>query len=391
MFPRSLKRSLWYGVQDVLGDITGKNGGNKVLRQDEFWAVKDLSFAVKRGECLGLIGTNGAGKSTILKMLNGLLKPDIGEITMRGRIGALIELGAGFNPVLTGRENIYINGTVLGLTKREIDRCLDTIIAFAELAKFIDSPVSMYSSGMKVRLGFAIASHVEADILLIDEVLAVGDAAFRSRCINRISQLARQSAIIFVSHAMPLVGRVANRAILMGNGRQVLQEDNVVLNIQEYLRQNREVKKFISGGDTVELLSLNVVSSEARLDNDNIQIRQFADFKIVLTLAIRKKINQSMVNIAFFDQEEKNVAETFSVNSQFLLSGDREQEKITVHFEKFSLNTGKFYMQLGIIEYLPGGGRGEIYYVNKGGLSFEIIGQMHGYAPVQLNPAWSAL
>src|SRR5206468_4283587 len=186
-FCRNLRRSLWYGIQDIARDLNpfGRNssGGSSSLRKDEFWAVNDVSFELRRGECLGLIGRNGAGKTTLLKMLNGLIKPDCGCIEIRGRVGALIALGAGFNPILTGRENIYVNGAVLGLTKREIDEKIEEIIDFAEIREFIDSPVQSYSSGMQVRLGFAMASSLNPDILLLDEVLAVGDMGFQAKCL----------------------------------------------------------------------------------------------------------------------------------------------------------------------------------------------------------------
>ena len=176
-FCRDLKRSLWYGMKDISSELFGIHQ-NGQLRKNEFWAVNDVNFELKRGECLGLIGHNGAGKSTLLKMLNGLIKPDKGTITMQGRIGALIELGAGFNPILTGRENIYNNGAVLGFSKKEIDEKFDAIVDFAEIDEFIDTPVQNYSSGMKVRLGFAVAAQMEPDVLIIDEVLAVGDIGF---------------------------------------------------------------------------------------------------------------------------------------------------------------------------------------------------------------------
>jgi lipopolysaccharide transport system ATP-binding protein len=151
-FCRSLKKSLWYGMQDLGNEVIGKrHGGNGELRPDEFWAVDDVSFELKRGECLGLIGRNGAGKTTLLRMLNGLIKPDTGRIEMRGQVGALIALGAGFNPILTGRENIYVNASVLGLSKRETDAKIDNIIDFAEIGEFINMPVQSYSSGMAVR------------------------------------------------------------------------------------------------------------------------------------------------------------------------------------------------------------------------------------------------
>ncbi|MGH6820931.1 MAG: ABC transporter ATP-binding protein, partial [Methylocella sp.] len=170
----SLKRSLWYGVQDVATEVLGREGNHAELRKNEFWAVQDVSFELKRGECLGLIGPNGAGKSTLLRMLNGLIRPDKGRITMKGRIGALIDLGLGFNPILTGRENVYINGSLLGFSKKEIDHKFDAIVDFAEIGEFIHTPVQNYSSGMKLRLGFAVCAQMEPDVLIIDEVLAVG-------------------------------------------------------------------------------------------------------------------------------------------------------------------------------------------------------------------------
>jgi len=218
-FCRSLKKSLWYGLQDLGREITGRrHGGNGELRPDEFWAVKDVSFELKRGECLGLIGRNGAGKTTLLKMLNGLIKPDTGRIEMRGRVGALIALGAGFNPILTGRENIYVNASVLGLGKREIEAKCNKIIDFAELGKLIDSPVQYYSSGMVVRLGFAVATALEPDIILLDEVLAVGDTAFRAKCFQRIGEILTNKGVIFVSHDQNQIARVCDRVIFLESG-----------------------------------------------------------------------------------------------------------------------------------------------------------------------------
>ncbi len=174
---------LMYGVKDIAADLCGMSNGCKLVAQRRFWAVNDVSFELRRGECLGLIGANVyKGKSTLLKMLNGLIKPDAGSIRLRGRVGALIELGAGFHPLLSGRENIYVNAAILGMSKRAIDRRLDEIIAFADIEDAIDAPVKSYSNGMRVRLGFAVASHIEPEILLIDEVLAVGDIAFRKKC-----------------------------------------------------------------------------------------------------------------------------------------------------------------------------------------------------------------
>jgi homopolymeric O-antigen transport system ATP-binding protein len=219
-FCRSLKKSLWYGMQDIGREITGRrHGGDGQLRQDEFWAVKDVSFELNRGECLGLIGRNGAGKTTLLRMLNGLIKPDQGRIEMRGRVGALIALGAGFNPILTGRENISVNASLLGLSNHEIDEKIEEIIDFAEIGDFIDSPVQTYSSGMQVRLGFAVATALLPEVLLIDEVLAVGDTAFKVRCYNRIRDILPRTAVIFVSHSMQEIARISSRVLVLKSGR----------------------------------------------------------------------------------------------------------------------------------------------------------------------------
>lgn len=223
-FCRSLNRSLWYGIQDLCNELLArKHDDNDQLRPDEFWAVNDVSFELKRGECLGLIGRNGAGKTTLLRMLNGLIKPDLGRIELRGRVGGLISLGAGFNPILTGRENIYVNGAVLGLSKKKIGTNFEKIIEFAELDEFIDAPVQSYSSGMKVRLGFAVATIFEPDILILDEVLAVGDTPFRNKCYHCIASIRKKSAVIFVSHNMEQIARTATTALLLKNGESLTQ------------------------------------------------------------------------------------------------------------------------------------------------------------------------
>jgi lipopolysaccharide transport system ATP-binding protein len=217
-FCRNLKKSLWYGMKDLGGELLGRGRDRDELRAEEFWAVKDVSFELKRGECLGLIGRNGAGKTTLLRMLNGLIKPDKGRIEMRGRVGALIALGAGFNPILTGRENIYVNAAVLGLSKKETDEKFDEIVDFAELGEFIDAPVQSYSSGMQVRLGFAVATALNPDVLLIDEILAVGDYGFKMKAYSRIGKILNQSAVIFVTHSMTQLYRICDKVSVMNKG-----------------------------------------------------------------------------------------------------------------------------------------------------------------------------
>lgn len=219
-FCRSFKKSLWYGMQDLGNELLGRrHGGNGELRPEEFWAVKDVSFELKRGEALGLIGRNGAGKTTLLRLLSGLIKPDAGRIEMRGKVGALIALGAGFNPVLTGRENIYVNASMLGLSKHETTAKLDEIIDFSEIEDFIDAPVQSYSSGMQVRLGFAVAAHLNPDIMLVDEALAVGDARFQRKCYDRIQNMQSQgTAFIVVSHNPYQIESLCQKTAVMHKG-----------------------------------------------------------------------------------------------------------------------------------------------------------------------------
>ncbi len=191
-------------------------------RTRDFWAVRDVSFEVSRGETLGIIGHNGAGKSTILKLLSRITTPTQGTITLNGRLAALIEVGSGFHPELTGRENIFLSGSILGMRRREIAAKLDRIVEFAGVGPFIDMPVKWYSSGMYVRLGFSVAAHLEADILLVDEVLAVGDAAFQAQCYDRIAELRRNgTTLLFISHDLASIDRLCDRVLLMNRGSLV--------------------------------------------------------------------------------------------------------------------------------------------------------------------------
>ena len=215
---RDLRTSLSYGLRDLANECTGQPVGDE-LRPKEFWALQDISIELKRGQCLGLIGGNGAGKSTLLKIISGLVKPTRGTVCVQGTIQALIELGAGFHPALSGRENILINAAVLGIPHEDIKKKLDEIIEFAELQDFIDAPIQSYSSGMRVRLGFAVAIQMSPDILLIDEVLAVGDPAFRIKAreeINRI--IGKNKAVVVVSHNMNHIVQLCDEAVLLNKG-----------------------------------------------------------------------------------------------------------------------------------------------------------------------------
>jgi lipopolysaccharide transport system ATP-binding protein len=188
------------------------------------WPLRDVSFSIHEGEVVGLIGRNGAGKSTLLKILSRITPPTRGRVVLNGRVSSLLEVGTGFHPELTGRENVYLNGTILGMRKAEVDRQFDEIVAFAEVEKFIDTPVKRYSSGMRVRLAFAVSAHLQAEILLVDEVLAVGDAAFQEKCLNKMDGVASVGrTVLLVSHNMQVIQRLCSRALLLQQGRLVAQ------------------------------------------------------------------------------------------------------------------------------------------------------------------------
>ena len=217
-FGLSLRHSLKYGLMDGFHMLTGREVDHS-LRAGEFWALRDISFALEQGDALGILGVNGSGKTTLLRILNGAYSPDIGRVSLRGKVGALIAAGAGFSPMLSGRENIFISGSLLGMTSADIKNKFDEIVDFAQLGEFIDMPVKNYSSGMSVRLGFAVAVAATPEILLVDEVLAVGDTAFQKRCFEYIHKIRKNgTTIIFVSHSPGAVWSICNKGLYLEKG-----------------------------------------------------------------------------------------------------------------------------------------------------------------------------
>ncbi|MBN1585105.1 ABC transporter ATP-binding protein [Candidatus Uhrbacteria bacterium] len=271
-FCRSLKRSLFYGSLDIARNMLGIPYDKNRLRLAEFMALDNVSFELRKGEALGIVGQNGSGKTTLLRLINGIFPPDNGKITVRGRIGALIAVGAGFHPNMTGRQNIYLNGTILGMSRKEIDEKIGEIIAFADIGQFIDSPVSTYSSGMTVRLGFAIAIHSSPDILLIDEILAVGDMNFQNKCMSKIADvMAHGASIIFISHQMLNIQKICTKGLLMEHGK-VVKYGDVSQIIDEYYKQNssgsilkeEEKKKEIVGSTGITCKSFKIFDSKGK-------------------------------------------------------------------------------------------------------------------------------
>lgn len=356
-FCRSLKRSLWYGLQDLGSEIGGRRHGGGIglpqssvdvqLRTDEFWAVKDVSFELRRGECLGLIGGNGAGKTTLLRMLNGLIKPDTGRVEMKGEIGALIALGAGFNPILTGRENIRVNTSVLGLSRKDCEDKIDEIIDFSEIDQFIDTPVQSYSSGMQVRLGFAIAAVLKPDILILDEVLAVGDARFRAKCYKAIHERLISSATLFVSHDREAISRTCTSSLYLIKG-----VTRHVGNVQEGLSIYLSESHGQAGDSNSEIVCDGLNANLLNTENDKTIRAAWSDeVDIRIELDAVREISNAIISLEIKDLNGTIVGEITSLNSL----GSFVQLPTGKHIVSFQtsslpLKNGNYILTLLVIE-----------------------------------------
>ena len=348
-FSRSLKQSMWYGFKDMGSALFGINGNRSALREGEFWAVEEVSFSLRRGECLGLIGHNGAGKSTLLKMLNGLIRPDEGSITMRGKIGALIELGAGFNPLLTGRENVFINGQLLGFSRKEIEKKLDAILDFAEIGEFIDSPVQNYSSGMKVRLGFAVAAQMEPDVMIIDEVLAVGDLGFRVKCMNRINEILGNTAVIFVSHAMTQITTICTQLVLMENGQIEYQGNNIGYGVEKYFSNFSVSNQQVISTNKVFLKHVTLIGSGV-IENMLPCIESGEKLELIFELESTLEIENLKFRIGIFNIEYRLLAEVDSEQHNFIAKKKDGKFKVSVIIDDLYLRYGKYSIHLHVID-----------------------------------------
>jgi lipopolysaccharide transport system ATP-binding protein len=367
-FCRDLKKSLWYGMKDVASELlpfgNQKSGirdrrsdpssltsdlrhptSEPSLRDGEFWANKDISFELRRGECLGLIGRNGAGKTTLLKMLNGLIKPDSGSIEMRGRVGALIALGAGFNPILTGRENIYVNGSILGLSKEEIDSKMEDIIEFAEIREFMDSPVQSYSSGMQVRLGFAVATALDPDILILDEVLAVGDASFRAKCYNRIGKLQKDAAVIFVSHSMHQVSQVCSDILMLHRG-VVAYNGDVAGGIAAYSSENTAEH---SAADGILVMEHPIIDTKLSFTPEHLEYGDELALRLELDLA--EPMPNSTLRISFYSEKGLIVGEWNSRRSNFEIQLPKGKFVLEHRIGPLHLGPGDYKLAVVLTDY----------------------------------------
>jgi lipopolysaccharide transport system ATP-binding protein len=362
---------LWYrirGKEDPYSKIGETNDRASAGESDYVWALRDVNFEVTRGEVLGIVGKNGAGKSTLLKLLSRVTSPTTGEIRAKGRVASLLEVGTGFHPELTGRENIYLNGAIMGMKKSEINSRLDEIIDFAGVQRYVDTPVKRYSSGMYVRLAFAVAAHLEPEILIVDEVLAVGDAEFQKKAIGKMQEVSSGSGrtVIFVSHNMASVRNLCTRAVLLNNGKLVFEgspEDTIT----EYLNSHSTpspVNKWINGSpeDTaaISLTETKVVNRSVNSPffsvGDELGIR----FQFQFNFDISKEINLSL--------------NLFHVSDQIILNSVSKREKVTsgeftreIIFPKNLLNNGILRASIMVVQ----DGVKPLYY-KENAVSFEI-------------------
>ena len=324
---------------------------NREQRKKQYlWALKDVSFELQRGESLALIGPNGAGKTTILKLLAGITTPTSGEININGKLSALIELGAGFHPDLSGRENIFLNGAILGLTRAEIQRKFDEIVAFSELEKFIDTPVKRYSSGMAVRLGFAVAASIDPDILLVDEVLAVGDASFRQKCMNRIRTMLNQgTSIIFVSHNLWLVQAVCQKAIYLQHG-QVKFAGQTAEAIERYdrdLNEQRATQLQSSAGqstgtsDQIEITGIEIEAPR----NEQDEIPNDARVKIHVHYHAYQKFEKINLVVRILRSDGLTCCAMRTSLDGYDLSLNPGKGRVTVTLDPIQLYGGSYYAQ----------------------------------------------
>jgi len=326
---------------------------------DSFWALKDVSMEVKRGEVVGIVGRNGAGKSTLLKILSRITEPTEGEATIRGRVGSLLEVGTGFQPELTGRENIFLNGAILGMKKAEIERRFDEIVAFSEVEKFLDTPVKRYSSGMYVRLAFSVAAHMEPDVLIIDEVLAVGDSAFQKKCLGTMDLVGKQGrTVLFVSHNMAAVRNLCSRAILFSAGR-VLAEGPSADIVENYLTaiDSSQVGSVPLGErkDRVGEGAVRVVGFEARVPGGTGggSLRTGAPAEFVIEYAVKQEhpLRRMYAGIVVTDSSGADVFTCSTAMSNADFYGITGKGKLICQTDYLPLKPDRYWVNIKLSEY----------------------------------------
>ncbi|WP_374458595.1 ABC transporter ATP-binding protein [Chryseobacterium taeanense] len=336
------------GKEDPYLKIGEANDRTIKGESDYVWSLRDINFEIKQGDAVGIIGRNGAGKSTLLKLLSKVTKPTTGKIYTRGRIASLLEVGTGFHPEMTGRENVFLNGAILGMTRKEISRKFDEIVDFSGVERYIDTPVKRYSSGMYVRLAFAVAAHLESEILIVDEVLAVGDADFQKKCLGKMNDVTKGDGrtILFVSHNMTAIKELCNRGILLNQG-QLVYEGDIIDTVVEYQKNSEIQNKYIHEGPI-----------ETALGNENIKILEFSakatqgdllDINSGVSVKLRFFNYKPGINLdATFELRTYEEVAVFHTGALITTNNDSETKEYCIEFDipKNLLNAGNFYFKL---------------------------------------------
>ena len=318
--------------------------------KEEYWALKGLNFNINGGEVIGIIGRNGAGKSTLLKIISQITPPTTGEIRIRGRVGSLLEVGTGFHPELTGRENILLNGAILGMTKKEIVRKFDQIVEFAGIDKFLDTPVKYYSSGMYVRLAFSVAAHMEPDILIVDEVLAVGDTEFQKKCLGKMDEISKTQGrtILFVSHNMGVIQSLCKKTILLEKGELKMFDDTDKV-IHYYLNNGEHSSAItdfnVDKSKDAQISRISVLDEKL---NPSARIPVSEKFYIKTDFTIFKPLSKTMVSLAFYDQGEILLLASPSDKTRTVGDFEAGDYSMTVEIPAFLFNTGIFFFNVNI-------------------------------------------
>ena len=320
----------------------------------EVWALRDVSLEAAPGEALGLVGRNGSGKTTLLRLLSGIFKPTSGRVSVGGRVGSLLELGAGFHPDFTGRENVYLNGSIHGLSRSRIRESMDEIVAFAELERFIDLPVRTYSSGMFMRLGFSVAAHIQADVLLLDEVFAVGDEDFQRKCFAKIAEVKRRGGtIVFVSHDAQAVERLCDRAVLLRQGRVAFDGPtrDAIAHYRRLLAEERSPDELAAG--LREWGSGEAVIASARLlDSEGDERRQFAAgeaFVVELVVAAEPNVDAPLVSLELRDNDGVVLAGLTQPTAELGWSGCAGERTLRFQVERLPLADGRFHLRAALV------------------------------------------
>ena len=366
---KALRDVMADGAKSLFSKIQNPKSKIQNPSREEFWALKDVSFEIKQGDRVGIIGRNGAGKSTLLKILSRIVEPTQGQIEIEGRVASLLEVGTGFHPELTGRENIFLNGAILGMSKKEITRKFDEIVDFAEIEKFLDTPVKRYSSGMYVRLAFAVAAHLEPEILIVDEVLAVGDVQFQKKCLGKMEDVAKEGrTVIFVSHNLGTVQALCSRGVLLGQGT-VLADGTVDVAVNTYL-QNLEQASF-----------QNLLKRTDRQGKGHVRLSQIGistggsypsttlatGFPAVFTFHVTGILSGLSCCFTIYDQYGQPVTYFDSaVNSQEDMINPQQETKFICKIDELLLMPGRYRINAAIM------GNGEFQDDVKGAALFDV-------------------